>query len=127
TPATPTAPAPVAKPTLVENIVYGQVGGVDLKLDMTKPVPGAEPTPVMVYFHGGGWQAGSKRDGRTWCGFFANQGILGVTVGYRFVPEYPWPAQVQDAKAAVRYLRAHAKELNIDPNRIIAMGDSAGA
>lgn len=129
--ATPTgeAPpaAPVLKPTLVENVVYGHAGGVDLKLDMTKPVPGKEPTPVMVYFHGGGWQAGSKRDGRSWCGFFANRGWLGVTVGYRFMPEFPWPAQIEDAKAAIRYLRAHAAELNIDPNRIIAMGDSAGA
>jgi len=123
----PTPAAPVPKPTLVENVVYGHAGGVDLKLDMTKPVPGKEPAPVMVYFHGGGWQAGSKRDGRGWCGFFANQGFLGVTVGYRFRPEHPWPAQVEDAKAAIRYLRANAKELNIDPNRILAMGDSAGA
>lgn len=123
-PATVTPPAP--KPTLVENVIYGHAGGVDLKLDMIIPVSSSEPAPVMVYFHGGGWQAGSKRDGRNWCGFFANQGYLGVSVGYRFRPEFPWPAQVEDAKASIRYLRAHAKELNIDPNRIVAMGDSAG-
>ena len=126
-PAAAATPAPAPKPTLVQDVIYGHAGGVDLKLDMTKPVPGSAPTPVMVYFHGGGWQAGSKRDGRSWCGFFANQGWLGVTVGYRFRPEHPWPAQVEDAKAAIRYLRANAKELNIDPNRIVAMGDSAGA
>ena len=127
--AAPASPAvvPAPKPTLVENVVYGHAGGVDLKLDMTKPVPRKAPTPVMVCFHGGGWQAGSKRDGRGWCGFFANQGWLGVTVGYRFVPEFPWPAQVEDAKASIRYLRAHATELNIDPNRIMVMGESAGA
>lgn len=53
-------------------------------------------------------------------------GYLGVSVGYRFAPEFKWPSQVQDAKTAVRFLRAHASELNIDPARIGAMGESAG-
>jgi acetyl esterase/lipase len=53
-------------------------------------------------------------------------GYVGVSVGYRFAPAFKWPSQVEDAKAAVRYLRTHASELNIDPDRIGVMGESAG-
>jgi acetyl esterase/lipase len=57
---------------------------------------------------------------------FADAGYAAAAVEYRFAPTHKWPAQVEDVKCAVRYLRAHAKELNIDPNRIGAVGDSAG-
>jgi len=57
----------------------------------------------------------------------ARRGYVAVTVSYRLAPKYPFPAQIEDVKCAVRYLRAHAKKYNIDPKRIGAVGMSAGA
>ena len=111
--------------SITKDIVYGHTGGVDLKLDIGYP-KGKGPFPVILFFHGGGWQQGDKWHMHRWIQKFASSGYAGVAVGYRFAPEFKWPSQIQDAKTAVRYLRAHAKELNIDPNRIGAMGESAG-
>lgn len=108
-----------------KDIVYGQSGGVDLKLDIGIP-EGKGPFPVIFFFHGGGWQQGDRSHMHKWIRKVVSSGYVGVSVGYRFAPEFKWPSQVQDAKAAVRYLRAHASELNIDPSRIGAMGESAG-
>ena len=112
--------------TIQKNVVYGIADGVDLKLDIGQP-EGVGPFPAILFFHGGGWQQGDKWHMHKWIQKFAALGYVGVSVGYRFAPAYKWPAQVHDAKQAVRYLRAHAVELNIDPNRIGAMGESAGA
>ncbi|MCB0686489.1 MAG: alpha/beta hydrolase [Saprospiraceae bacterium] len=112
---------------IIENVVYGHAGDIQLKCDIVKPMDGEGPFPALLFFHGGGWQAGDKSHGHHWIKQFAEHGYVGVTVGYRFAPEFSWPAQIYDAKAAVRYLRQHASELNIDPNRIGVMGESAGA
>ncbi len=111
--------------TIKKDIVYGHAGGTDLKLDMGSP-EGTGPFPVIVFFHGGGWQQGDKSHMHKWIRMYAASGYVGVSVGYRFAPQFKWPSQVQDAKTAVRYLRAHANELNIDPTRIGVMGESAG-
>jgi acetyl esterase/lipase len=116
-----------AKDIFIEkDIVYGHAGGVDLKFDLAKPIEGIGPFPIIVFFHGGGWQAGDKSHGHHWIQMFAKSGYVGVTVGYRFAPAFKWPSQVQDAKTAIRYLRANAEALNIDPDRIGVMGESAG-
>lgn len=107
------------------DIVYGHAGGVDLKLDIGSP-EGGGPFPVILFFHGGGWQQGDKSHMHKWIRRVVSSGYVGVSAGYRFAPAFKWPSQVQDAKAAVRYLRAHASELNIDPARIGVMGESAG-
>jgi acetyl esterase/lipase len=111
--------------TIKKDIVYGHAGETDLKMDMGSP-EGTGPFPVILFFHGGGWQQGDKSHMHKWIRLYAASGYVGVSVGYRFAPQFKWPSQVQDAKTAVRYLRAHAKELNIDPKRIAAMGESAG-
>lgn len=111
--------------TIKKDIVYGHAGGTDLKLDIGSP-EGTGPFPVILFFHGGGWQQGDKSHMHKWIRMYAASGYVGVSVGYRFAPQFKWPSQVQDAKAAVRYLRAHANELHIDPNRIGVMGESAG-
>lgn len=109
------------------DIIYSRAGGLELRLDIARPAQGSGPFPAVVYFHGGGWQAGKRQDGHGQIRFLASQGYVGISVSYRFVPEFPWPAQVHDAKTAVRYVRTHAQALQIDPNRIAAAGDSAGA
>lgn len=114
------------KITINKDIIYGHAGGVDLRLDIGKP-DGPGPFPVVLFFHGGGWQQGDKSHMHRWIRQFVAKGYVGVSVGYRFAPRFRWPSQVEDAKQAVRYLRAHADSLHIDPKRIGAMGESAGA
>ena len=112
--------------TIKKDIIYGSAGGIDLKLDIGLP-EGKGPFPVVLFFHGGGWQQGDKWHMHRWIQKFVSAGYAGVSVAYRFAPGFKWPAQIQDAKRAVRYLRAHAGEYNIDPARLGVMGESAGA
>jgi acetyl esterase/lipase len=108
------------------DVVYGKVGDYELKLNMSRPKEAKGAAPCIVIIHGGGWAAGDRsgHDSMTW--MFAKKGYVSVTVGYRFAPKYLFPAQVQDVKCAVRFLRANAEKFGIDPNRIGAMGFSAG-
>lgn len=110
-----------------EDVEYGTGGGMPLKLDIARPLGLTEPAPGLVFIHGGGWAAGNKAIYRKFIQSCAEQGYVAVTVGYRFAPAHRFPAQVEDVKCAVRWLRAHADELGLDPERIGAMGHSAGA
>ncbi len=117
---------------LVRDVVYGEApaaGGrtVELTLDAAFPrQSGGEALPVVVYVHGGGWSGGSKEIGLGWTVDFAEGGYFAVTINYRLSGDAPFPAAVHDCKAAVRFLRAHAAELSIDPQRIGLWGHSAG-
>lgn len=119
--------APSDSITFEKDIVYGKTGDIELKLDLSRPKNSAGPLPCIVVIHGGAWRAGNKagHDNLTW--LFAEKGYVSATIGYRFCPQHPFPAQIEDAKCAVRFLRAHAKEYGIDPHRIGAVGFSAGA
>jgi acetyl esterase/lipase len=108
------------------DVVYGKGGKQDLKLDLYMPLQPGEPTPAIVFIHGGGWREGSKSDLRSFCQAFAKMGYVAVTVDYRLAPANRWPAQIEDVKCAVRWLRANAKRLRVDPERIAAAGSSAG-
>jgi acetyl esterase/lipase len=107
------------------DIVYAKAGERELKLDVYLPEgPSARPRPLIVWIHGGAWRAGSKE--QTPILPLLRQGYAGASVGYRYTQEAPFPANVQDCKAAIRYLRANAAKYNIDPNRIAVWGSSAG-
>jgi len=112
--------------TLQEDVVYGRAGSVELKMDIAAPDNLSSPVPAVVCIHGGAWQAGSKNDYRPHIFMLASLGYVAAAVSYRFAPEHPWPAQIEDVKCAVRYLRSHASDLHIDPSRIGALGHSAG-
>jgi acetyl esterase/lipase len=111
------------------DVTYGQAAGVDLKLDIYHPKGATEELrPAVVYVHGGGWRAGDKGGG---AGALAipeliQRGYLVVSINYRLAPEFKFPAQIEDTSCAIRYLRAHATELKLDPNRIGVWGGSAG-
>lgn len=109
------------------DVVYGTGGGEELKLNLARPKNASGPLPCMVVIHGGGWAAGNRNahNPQTW--EFAKRGYVSATVGYRLVPKAVFPAQVEDVKCAVRFLRANAEKYGIDPNRIGAVGFSAGA
>jgi acetyl esterase/lipase len=106
-------------------LVYGVANGHELLLNAAIPARGERPFPAVVLIHG----AWSKRplDGWDhWMARFAGQGFVAVAIRYRYLPEHHFPAQVEDIKCAVRYLRANANDLKIDPHHIGAMGYSAG-
>jgi acetyl esterase/lipase len=97
---------------------------------ITEPPKQGHAAPAVVYLHGGSWVSGDQDSG----GFIIDEigpalnaeGFVTASVNYRLGPENPWPAQIEDAKCAVRYLRANAMSLHIDPKRIGVWGHSAG-
>lgn len=109
------------------DVVYGHAGGEDLQLDLYAPKDGTGPFPAVVLLHGGGWAKGSHEGFRPIAGALAARGYVAVSVGYRLAPRHKFPAQIQDAKCAVRWLRANSERCRIDPEHIAAMGISAGA
>ncbi|TWU46331.1 Carboxylesterase NlhH [Rubripirellula tenax] len=120
--------ASTENPVEVEHdIVYGTGGGIDLQLDLARPIDRSVPSPCIVVIHGGAWRMGDKSNHRPDITALAEQGYVAATIQYRFCPEHQFPAQVEDVKCAVRYLRAHAEEYGIDPTRLGAVGYSAGA
>jgi acetyl esterase/lipase len=110
-----------------EEVEYGTGGGKKLTLHLARPAGAGTRSPGLVFIHGGGWAAGNKDGLKDAIRDAARRGYVAATVGYRFAPEHPFPAQVEDVKCAVRWMRAHASELQLDPNRIGAIGFSAGA
>lgn len=115
-------------PEVVErkDIEYGRVGERPLLLDLYSPKEMKEPVPGLIFVHGGGWQEGNKSDYKFYTIDFAKRGYVAATMGYRFSQEAGFPGCVLDAKCAVRWMRSHAKEINVDPDRIVIIGGSAG-
>jgi acetyl esterase/lipase len=105
-------------------------GARPLELDLY--LPAARPAPVVVFVHGGGWRLGSRHSaGPAYPGTSAFEAVAGAgiavaSVDHRLSGEAVWPAQLHDVKAAVRWLRARAGELGVDPGRVSAWGESAG-
>lgn len=106
-------------------VVYSRAGGVELRMDIAVP-EGAGPFPAVVCLHGGGWSMGSKKSFHRALGEFAAQGVVAATAQYRLAPGARFPVQLDDVRAAVRFLRAHAAEWKIDPARVSLLGASAG-
>ncbi len=96
-----------------------------LELNMALP-SGKGPFPAVLCIHGGGFRAGKRESYDGLCVALAQQGYVAVTITYRLAPAFPFPAAVQDCKAAVRWLRANAGKYQIDPARIGVTGGSAG-
>lgn len=111
--------------TFETGIEYTNPDDQHLKLNMARP-KGDGPFPAVVCIHGGGFRAGKRESYDALTIKLAERGYVAVTVSYRLAPKYPFPAAIHDTKAAVRWLRAHAKQYHIDPDRIGATGGSAG-
>ncbi|HEX3871560.1 MAG TPA: alpha/beta hydrolase [Pirellulales bacterium] len=111
-----------------QDIVYGRAGERELHLDMVRPKEAAsKPLPVVAFIHGGGWRNGSKQSGiANITPLVATGNYLGVSIEYRLTGEAIWPAQINDCKAAIRWLRANATQYKIDPDHIGVWGNSAG-
>jgi len=120
--------APVKLGTLEKNVVYGTAGGIALKMDIYYPQRAEGAAPAVLYVHGGAWTKGSKDPGPAVndVRMLQERGYLVAAVDYRLAPQYKFPAQIEDVKCAVRFLRANAAVYGIDGGRIGAMGGSAG-
>ena len=129
-------PPSLEGPSIIEEtgIVYANVQGVELKLDLFRPAGDDGPLPVIIFMFGGGWFEGGRAAFWGQSRLAAQRGYVAVPIDYRLTdeldansqPKYPWPAQIHDVKCAVRWLRSNAERLNIDPGRIGAAGYSAG-
>jgi acetyl esterase/lipase len=97
-------------------------------VDIEYPSTGTGPFPVMVFLHGGGWRLGDKTDDELEGHLDAAiaNGYAVARVNYRLAPNSPWPAQIYDSKAAVRFLRENAEKYSLDPENIGVIGCSAG-
>ena len=104
-------------------------GGRDLRCDVYTPpgVAAGSSAPCVVLVHGGAWRSGDKTQLRGYGILLGRAGYVCVAPEYRLVGESPWPAQIHDVKAAIRWVRASASELGVEPSRIAIEGNSAGA
>ena len=109
-----------------EGVTYATVNGKALKLDLFVPKAGAGPFPAVVYVHGGGWSGGTRTQFHRHAAHMAAKGFVGACVQYRLSGEAIYPAALHDVKAAVRWLRANAKQHRVRTDRIGAAGGSAG-
>jgi acetyl esterase/lipase len=114
------------KLTIDQDLAYSKPGSRELKLDIARPAEGDGPFPAVLVIHGGAWRQGNKADVRPILPQFVEHGYVAVSPEYRFCPQDAFPAQIHDVKAAVRWLKVNAKKYRIDPDRIGAMGFSAG-
>jgi acetyl esterase/lipase len=93
--------------------------------DLYRPA-GAGPHPAVLLIHGGAWVRGDRANMRKFAERFAAAGFVAWNLEYRLAPDATWPAQLDDVRAALAWLRARAREIDVDPERIAAMGYSAG-
>ena len=98
----------------------------DLKMDLIYPEDGTKAYPCVVWICGGGWLSMDKSAHLAYLSGLAREGFVVASIQYRTSNEAKLPAQLQDVKAAIRYLRAHAPRFHIDGGRIGVMGESAG-
>ena len=118
------------------DVVYETLLGYrPMKLDLFLPPPSFAakgPRPVIVYIHGGGWVGGGPRRSAAYSDWpkvlasMAEHGYVVASVSYRFAGEAPFPAAIQDVKAAIRFLRANSAKYGIDSGRFVTIGQSAG-
>lgn len=114
----------VAEEPKFRDVEYGRVGDISLKLDFYEPAQRRPERPLIVWIHGGAWRSGSKSNVPV--AKLREQGFAIASVDYRLSPVAKFPAQIHDIKAAIRYLRTNASRFEVDANRFVLAGSSAG-
>ena len=112
--------------TVREGVVFGTGGGRELRCDIFEPPPAVKNGIGVLLVHGGGWQSGDRSQLKGYGVLLGRRGYTCVASEYRLTGESLWPAQIEDVKCAIRYMRANAGELGIDPDRLVVSGNSAG-
>ncbi len=108
--------------TTEQDVTYCEIEGHKLAMDVYYPAAGG-PWPGVIFVHGGGWTEGDKAPLPV---IPTAYGYLVVSINHRMYPAYRFPAMIEDVKCAIRFLRAHAADYNLDPDRIAVIGHSAG-
>jgi acetyl esterase/lipase len=108
------------------DLIYNKIANWEGRMDVYSNPTSKKPTPIVVNIHGGGWNHGVK-ESQTGFGSFFKEGFAVANVEYRLVAVSPAPGAIEDIRCALIYLYKHATELNIDTNKVVLMGASAGA
>jgi acetyl esterase/lipase len=110
---------------VVRDLEYAQPKGISLKLDLYRPsAKPSAPMPLVIWVHGGGWSKGSKANCPA--AWLAAKGYAVASLDFRLLPDHPWPAQIEDPIAALRWLRKESGKYGYDAERSAAMGGSSG-
>ncbi len=121
--AAPSCKAPDEK----RDVVYDERFGATTSMDVYLPDDDATSRPGILFIHGGSWSAGDKSHFQYAARRVARGGYVGASIDYRLLPSGVFPNNIQDCICALAFLRAHAEEYKLDPDRIVVMGYSAGA
>jgi acetyl esterase/lipase len=117
--------APEIPAAAVESLVYATRENRALRLfyshDAAVPM-----APCVIMIHGGGWESGTPREFPKFSDHLVQHGYAVADIEYRFAPRWPWPAQREDVLDAITYLKTHAAQLHLDPQRFVLLGRSAG-
>lgn len=108
-----------------EKIVYSTVADRELLLDAFVP-KGDGLRPAVLVVHGGAWRSGDRKQLRGYANALAKRGLVCFAIDYRLAPQDKFPAQIEDCRAAVKWIRTHAADYQVDPNKLGAIGYSAG-
>ena len=121
-----TASVVAAEPKVHRDLAYAELKSEKQTLDVYAPVEGKN-LPVVVWIHGGGWQAGDKKDVDKKPQAFVDKGFAFVSVNYRLLPSVDMATIIRDVAKSIRWVHDHIAEYGADPKRLIIMGHSAGA
>jgi acetyl esterase/lipase len=114
-----------AAPRLERDVLYRTVDGVELRLDALVP-PGDGPFPAVLLVHGGAWMHGDRSQMSELAELLVVHGFACFSNSYRLAPAHRWPAQIEDCRYALQFVRANAARFHVDPARFGALGPSAG-
>ncbi len=110
---------------VLEGITYSKIDDVELQLDVFLP-EGDELRPAVLVVHGGAWRMGNRKQLRGYAKALAERGFACFAIDYRLAPKHKFPAQIDDCRSAVKWIRANADDYKVDRNRLGAIGYSAG-
>ena len=108
-----------------ENVVYSTVDASELLLDAYVPSGGID-RPAVLVVHGGAWRMGNRKQLQGYARALAKKGFVCFAIDYRLAPRHKFPAQIEDCRSAVQWIRRNAREYSIDVKRLGAIGYSAG-
>lgn len=112
--------------SISSRVIFYAEEGTEKRSLFLYTAPADRPVPCLIMIHSGGWENGRPEEFPTWSHHWVSKGYAVASIQYRLAPTWQWPAQQEDVEAAIKYLKAHADELGIDPTRFILIGRSAG-
>ncbi len=109
-----------------KDVIYGTVGDHELRLDIYRPTGKIHTHTAVILLHGGAWRYGDKSMMEIFGPELAGHGFVVLAPEYRLLGQAPWPAQIEDVKTSILWTKAHAASLDIDPEKVVVQGFSAG-